>query len=50
MSEQDDRRPFHRLPERVRPEDLVESVDTASLPLPDGTEDRDRLLRETGGG
>ena len=50
MSERDDRGRFHRLPERVRPEDVVETVDTATLPLPDGTEDRDRLLREAGGG
>jgi hypothetical protein len=50
VSEQGDRRRFDRLPERVRTEDVVETVDTASRPLPDGTEDRDRLLRETGGG
>ena len=50
MSEQDPPQRFEHLPERVRPEDVVETVDTASLPLPDGTEDRDRLLRETGGG
>ena len=50
MSEQEDRRRFRRLPEPVRAEDLVESVDTESLPVPDGGEDRDRLLREAGGG
>jgi hypothetical protein len=49
MSEQPDRERFRRLPERVMPEDLVESVDTESLPVPDGSEDRDRLLREAGG-
>ena len=50
MSEQADRQQFRRLPERVRPEDVVETVDTESLPVPDGSEDRDRLLREAGGG
>ena len=49
MSERDERRRFHRLPEPVPPEDLVETVDTASLPVPDGSEERDRLLRDTGG-
>jgi hypothetical protein len=49
MSEQPDRERFRRLPERVMPEDVVESVDTESLPVPDGSEDRDRLLREAGG-
>jgi hypothetical protein len=49
MREQGDRRPFHRLPEQVRPEDLVETVDTESHPVPDASEERDRLLRETGG-
>ena len=49
MSERDERRRFRRLPEPVPPEDLVETVDTESLRVPDGTEDRDRLLREVGG-
>ena len=49
MSEQPDRERFRHLPERVMPEDVVESVDTESLPVPDGGEDRDRLLREAGG-
>ena len=49
MSEQGDSRRFHRLPERVRPEDAVETVDTTAHPVPDGSEDRDRLLREAGG-
>jgi len=37
MSEQPDRERFRRLPERVMPEDVVESVDTESLPVPDGS-------------
>jgi hypothetical protein len=49
MSERPDRERFRRLPERVRPEDGVETVDTESLPLPDGSEERDRLLRDAGG-
>jgi hypothetical protein len=49
MPEQADREKYRRLPERVRPEDVVETVDTSSLPVPDGSEDRDRLLREAGG-
>jgi hypothetical protein len=49
MTRQDDRERFRRLPEPVRPEDLVETVDTAEHPVPDGREDRDRLLREAGG-
>jgi hypothetical protein len=49
MSERADRERFRRLPERMRPEDGVETVDTESLPLPDGREERDRLLRDAGG-
>jgi hypothetical protein len=49
MREQTDREPYRRLPDPVLQEDLVETVDTASLPVPDGSEDRDRLLRDAGG-
>jgi len=50
MDPRDDPERFRHLPEPVRPEDAVETVDTASLPVPDGGEDRDRLLREAGAG
>jgi hypothetical protein len=50
MAPRDDPERFRHLPEPVRPEDAVETVDTASLPVPDGGEDRDRLLREAGAG
>jgi hypothetical protein len=50
MSEQGDRRRFDRLPEPVRPEDAVETVDTSSLPVSDRNADRDRVLRAAGGG
>ncbi|HEY4625546.1 MAG: hypothetical protein JF630_12245 [Geodermatophilales bacterium] len=50
MDSRDDAERFRHLPEPVRPEDAVETVDTASLPVPDGGEDRDRLLREAGAG
>ena len=46
----DDRERFRVLPDPVRPEETVEMVDTASLPLPNPAEDRDRMLREAGGG
>jgi hypothetical protein len=50
MSEQGDRRRFRRLPEPVRPEDLVETVDTAEWPVRDEeTEQRERFLRSAGG-
>ena len=50
MSEQGDRRRFRRLPEPVRPEDLVETVDTAQRPVRDEeTEGRERFLRSAGG-
>jgi len=41
---------FRTLPEPVRPEDLVETVDVSSTPLRDEEgEDRDRLARQAGG-
>jgi len=50
MGEQGDRRRFRRLPEPVRPEDLVETVDTAERPVRDAeTEERERFLRSAGG-
>ena len=49
MTPRDDQR-FRQLPEPVRPEDLVESVDVTDPP-PGETEsqERDRMLREAGG-
>jgi hypothetical protein len=42
---------FQHLPEPVRPEDLVETVDAGQLPPRDEeSEERDRLLRQAGGG
>jgi hypothetical protein len=41
---------FRELPERVRPEEFIESVDTAQRPPRDeDTEERERLLRSAGG-
>ena len=41
---------FQRLPERVRPEDLVETVDAGQFPPRDEeTEERERFLRQAGG-
>jgi hypothetical protein len=45
---EDARDRFRSLPERVAPEDAVESVDTSTLPLPDEGQDRDQLLRQAG--
>ena len=50
MTESDRRERFRRLPEPVPPEDTVETVDTASVPAPDASGERDRFLREAGGG
>jgi hypothetical protein len=46
----DDRDRFRLLPDPVRPEDTVEMVDTTSLPPREPAEERDRMLREAGGG
>ena len=46
MTEPEDRERFHRLPEPVRAEDAVETVDTTARRLPEESEDRDRLLRD----
>jgi hypothetical protein len=41
---------FQHLPEPVRPEDFVETVDAGQLPVRDEeNEERDRLLRQAGG-
>jgi hypothetical protein len=45
---EDARARFRTLPERVAPEDTVESLDTSTLPLPDEGQDRDQLLRQAG--
>jgi len=50
MSESDERKRFRQLPDPVPSEDTVESVDTASIPAPDASDERDRFLREAGGG
>jgi hypothetical protein len=52
MTEPDsgDRERFRVLPDPVRPGETVETVDTASPPPRNPAEDRDRLLREAGGG
>ena len=49
MTESENRERFRHLPEPVRPEDTVETVDTAAHRLAQESEDRDRLLREAGG-
>ena len=50
MSERPDDKRFQSLPEPVRPEDLVETVDVSSLPTQDEeTEERERFLRSAGG-
>ena len=42
---------FRHLPEPVRAEELVETVDVSALPVRDEAgEDRDRMLREAGAG
>jgi hypothetical protein len=41
---------FRNLPERVPPEDFVETVDTAQVsPRDEETEERERFLRQAGG-
>jgi hypothetical protein len=50
MSERADEQRFRHLPERVAPEDLVETVDVSELPTRDEeTEQRERFLRSAGG-
>ena len=51
MTDGPDRERFRRLPEAVRPQDMVETVDTTVPPARESdTEDRDRMLRLAGGG
>ena len=50
MAQPAERNRFRHLPESVRPEDVVETVDTTQTPPRDeDTEERDRLLRHAGG-
>ncbi|WP_448624585.1 hypothetical protein [Geodermatophilus sp. URMC 64] len=50
MSHQADKNRFRQLPEPVRPEDMVETVDVSARPERDEeTEERERLLRSAGG-
>jgi hypothetical protein len=50
MRESPDENRFRHLPEPVRAEDLVETVDVSSLPTRDEeTEQREQLLRSAGG-
>ncbi|WP_369252524.1 hypothetical protein [Geodermatophilus amargosae] len=47
---EDPRERFRTLPEPVRPEDAVETVDAeAARPVDTEGDERDRLLREAGG-
>jgi hypothetical protein len=50
VSESDERRRFRQLPDPVPLQDTVESVATASVSAPDASDERDRFLREAGGG
>jgi hypothetical protein len=50
MTSADDRERFRHLPEPVRPEDSVETVDAGSPhPAEDEAEERARMLRLAGG-
>jgi hypothetical protein len=49
MTDPDDRTDYHRLPDPVRPEDLVETVDSSPVPAPDASDEREVFLREAGG-
>ena len=49
MTPKDERERFRQLPEPVRPDEMVETIDTAERPLQTDGDDRDRLLREAGG-
>ncbi len=46
---EDPRARFRALPDPVAPEDTVESLDTATLPLPDEGQEREQMLRHVGG-
>ena len=49
MTEPDERERFRALPEPVRLEDTVESVDTSPAPAADVSDEREVLLRQAGG-
>ena len=49
MAAPDDRERFRHLPEPVRLEDAVETVDTSPVPAPDVSDEREVFLREAGG-
>jgi hypothetical protein len=50
MSQSSDENRFRHLPEPVRPEDLVETVDVSERHESDTeTQERERLLRQAGG-
>jgi hypothetical protein len=48
MSEPDARERFRHLPEPVRLEDTVESVDTSPTPAADASDEREVFLRQAG--
>jgi hypothetical protein len=49
MTPEEERERFRKLPEPVRPEEMVETLDVAEHPVLTDGDDRDRLLREAGG-
>jgi hypothetical protein len=49
MTDPDDRESYRRLPDPVRLEDLVETVDTSPAPAADASDEREVFLREAGG-
>jgi hypothetical protein len=49
MTPEEERERFRQLPEPIRPEDMVETLDVAEHPVLTDGDDRDRLLREAGG-
>jgi hypothetical protein len=51
MTEPSDESRFQHLPEPVRSEDLVETIDVCLIPARDeASEDRERMLRQAGSG
>ena len=48
MEPSDARQQYRQLPEPVRPEDTVETMDTSRPPEPDRDAERDWLLRNAG--
>ena len=49
MTVPDDRQDYRRLPDEVRLEDVVETVDTAPVPARDASDEREVFLRQAGG-